>query len=722
MIRSYNPGKLLSAWRRQLAGMNERVFLALLFALTLLAMWLLAGSAYFASQYDLQPGDVADELVRAPRTLTYENAEETRQRQEQAAAAVGGVYSYDAAVLPGAVQEIGRFFDNAALAIAAEQGAAQGAGRPYDPGRAAVRMQELNSWHPVSSEALSDLASLDQARLAEVRRHVLEGLQRILEGNVSDASLNADRARLKAVMEASPMALAEKTAAAEIGSSFIVANNVLDAELTRQAQEQAAANVQSVMVTVRSGETIVAPGQVVTNDDMAALQALGLTGRSSTAGTIAGLGLLLTMELLLLGLYIRRFEKPVRSTRSRQMMVASLLVLFMVIDRLSILAPLSPLIVPMSSLGMLGTLMLRSRLAVILVVITSVNLAAVGADDPQFIITALFGGLAGVFLVTNVMQRRDLLKAGLLAALVVVAAAVASSQIGEASWSRAGSAVLWGLGNGAVAIVATVGLLTIYEMIFNLPTPLKLLELSDPTRPLLKELMIKAPGTYNHSIIMGNIAETAAEEIGANPLLARVGAYYHDIGKLNRPDYFIENQFHVENPHDRLTPSLSRLAIAAHVKDGVRLAGEEGLPLEILDIIEEHHGTTVLSYFYHKAKVEAGERPVDEGDYRYAGRKPSSRESAIIMLADSVEAAVRAQKNPTMRNIKAVIGEIFAQRLRDGQLSESQMVFGDLEKVRRVFEKCLRGFGATRISYPDDEAGHSRTADSGAGQRGPVLR
>jgi hypothetical protein len=215
--------------------------------------------------------------------------------------------------------------------------------------------------------------------------------------------------------------------------------------------------------------------------------------------------------------------------------------------------------------------------------------------------------------------------------------------------------------------------------------------------------MMKAPGTYNHSIIMGNIAESAAESIGANQLLARVGAYYHDIGKLNRPDYFIENQFHVQNPHDRLTPGLSRLAITAHVKDGVALATAEGLPPDIIDIIKEHHGTTVLSYFYHKAKEAAREGPVDEETYRYAGQKPASREAAIIMMADSVEAAVRSLPNPTPRRIKTVIRDIFDQRLRDGQLSESRMTFGDLEKVRKVFEKSLQGFGAMRIAYPEEK-------------------
>ncbi|MEK6536458.1 MAG: HDIG domain-containing metalloprotein, partial [Actinomycetota bacterium] len=367
------------------------------------------------------------------------------------------------------------------------------------------------------------------------------------------------------------------------------------------------------------------------------------------------------------------------------------------------ISPLTPLIVPMAALGMLGTLILGTRMSAILVILSSVNLAIVGGSDPQYILVSLFGGLTAVFLVTHVSQRRDLMRAGLVAGLVVIATAAGASQISESSFARLTGGIAWGAGNAALAIVATIGLLTIYEMVFNLPTPQKLLELADPTRPLLKDLMMKAPGTYNHSIIMGNIAEAAAEAIGANQLLSRVGAYYHDIGKLNRPDYFIENQFHVQNPHDRLTPGLSRLAITAHVKDGVALATAEGLPPDIIDIIKEHHGTTVLSYFYHKAKESTREGVVDEEAYRYAGQKPVSREAAIIMLADSVEAAVRSLNNPTPRRIKTLIRDIFDQRLHDGQLSESRMTFGDLEKVRLVFEKCLQGFGAMRIAYPKEE-------------------
>jgi len=357
----------------------------------------------------------------------------------------------------------------------------------------------------------------------------------------------------------------------------------------------------------------------------------------------------------------------------------------------------------MVALGVVATITLGTRMASLMVIIVSINLAAVGGSAPHYIIVSLLGGMAAVYLSTSVILRRDLMRAGLYAGLFSVIVSLAAGQITESSWSQAGLSIIWGLGNTLSSIIVAIGILSVYEMVFNLPTPLKLLELADPTRPLLKQLMMNAPGTYNHSILMGNIAETAAEAIGANPLLARVGAYYHDIGKLNRPDYFIENQFHVRNPHDRLTPGLSRLAITAHVKDGVALAREEGLPPEILDIIREHHGTTVLSYFYNKALQSTREGKVDQETYRYAGQKPTSRESAIIMLADSVEAAVRSLGDPTMRSIKKVISDIFDQRLRDGQLSETNMTFADLEKVKRAFEACLKGFGASRIPYPQQE-------------------
>ncbi len=713
MNPSIFPGRIIAGLRRLVSAIDVKVFGFFLAVVTFLILWGLLGSVFFPSQYNLKAGDVAQDLIRSPRTLTFEDRAQTAKLQQQAVSQVAKVYTFDPSVLAGVEKNIGGFFDNMSLIVSQEKSAAQNAGQVYDPAKAVARIKSLQGLPPISPASLTTLAQLASDRLAQVRAAVLDSEQLILEGNVTDDSLATDRGRLKAVLGTRPLTGPELDAASEVGDAFLQPNNIYNQQKTQQARDQAAAQVQPAVITVRKGETIVSPGQVVTPEIESKLVALGLTQSGGRYGTLAGIGLLILVEISMLMIYVKKFERRVRGSRSLLFIGASLLILFAAIARVSVIEPLSPLIVPMAALGMLATLMLQTRLSALLVVISSINLAVVAGSDPEYILVGLLGGLAGTFLVTNVSRRRDLMMAGMLAALVVVAAAAAASQIGEASWSRAGAAAAWGAGSGFLAMVAASGLITIYELFFNLPTPLKLLELADPTQPLLKELMMKAPGTYNHSIIMGNIAETAAEAIGANPLLARAGAYYHDIGKLNRPDYFIENQFHIKNPHDRLTPGLSKLAITAHVRDGVRLAKDEGLPPEILDIIKEHHGTTVLSYFYHKAQESAGGQ-VDEETYRYVGQKPASREAAIIMLADSVEAAVRSLKNPTMKNIKAVIRDIFNQRLRDGQLSESQLTFGDLDKVRQVFEKSLRGFGATRIAYPSrrDErvAGHGERA------------
>ncbi|MHB0866097.1 MAG: HD family phosphohydrolase [Thermoleophilia bacterium] len=700
MITPSLIARTITSGRRVFNRIDQRTFAVGLTLLIFALMWVIVASAYLPSRFELEPGEVARDLVRAPRDITFENLADSERQRVQAAENVPKVFSYDASVMPRVLRDIGTAFDHAAAVIAQEKAAAQAASRPYDPVTAGKMIAAVPGFSNIPEADLTGLAGIGEDRLALMRGDLLDGMQRILEGSVTDNTLATDRDRLGSLLQTTTLTSAEQGFAVAIGAVFLEPNNIYSPQKTQQARERAASDIQPVMVTVRSGETVVAPGQVVTEDNVAALRALGLTEQTGKYAAILGVGLMVLVQVLIMFLYINRFEPKVRASRAQQFIVASLVLLFTAMIRIFEIEPLSPLLVPFSALAMLGTFLVGTRLALIMVLIVSANLAMTAGSDPQFLLVALMSGLAGAFLVTNVFQRRDLIRAGIIAGIVIIVTAVGGGQLGESSWWRILSGGAWGAGNAVLAVMLTGALLTFYEMLFNLPTPLKLLELADPTRPLLKELMMKAPGTYNHSIIMGNIAETAAEAIGANPLMARTGAYYHDIGKLNRPDYFIENQFHIKNPHDRLTPGLSRLAITAHVKDGVALARKEGLPPEIVAIIKEHHGTTVLSYFYQKAKeVDRGGR-IDEETYRYAGQKPSTREAAIIMLADSVEAAVRSLASPTVRSIKTVIREIFDQRLRDGQLSDSGMTFSDLEKVRHVFEKCLQGFGSRRIAYP----------------------
>jgi putative nucleotidyltransferase with HDIG domain len=232
-------------------------------------------------------------------------------------------------------------------------------------------------------------------------------------------------------------------------------------------------------------------------------------------------------------------------------------------------------------------------------------------------------------------------------------------------------------------------------------TAMKLIELSNPNQPLLRKLLVEAPGTYHHSIMVGNLAEAATEAVGGNSLLARVGAYYHDIGKTKRPYFFVDNQFGAENPPDRLSPALSALIIASHVKDGLELAHEHKLPEAISQFIREHHGTTVIRYFYRKAvEMDTGDG-VDETDFRYDGPKPQTKETAIVMLADASEATTRTLKNPTPQTIEQVVRRLIKERLEDGQLDEANLTLKDLDVIAQTFTRVLTGVFHQRIEYPE---------------------
>jgi cyclic-di-AMP phosphodiesterase PgpH len=445
---------------------------------------------------------------------------------------------------------------------------------------------------------------------------------------------------------------------------------------------------------------------------LAAVMAVGLTLIISSSYLPTGLGaspvpwknwlgvfLVVLFELLVGAMYLYRFGGKIRADNNLVLVMATLFLLFAGIARLLAIPPLSPYIIPLAALGMMATIIFNARTGHLLVALEALNVGMIAGMDLRFVIVALLVGAFSLYLVSHLTQRSQLVSSGFWVMLAAALCAFAVDMLQETAFPLALQSALWGLGNGLLSMVLTLVLLVVFETAFNLSTPLRLLELANPAQPLLRRLMQVAPGTYNHSIMMGNLAESAAEAIGADPLLARVGAYYHDIGKVTRPEYFIENQLHITNPHDKLTPSLSRLAIMAHVRDGEMLARQSGLPQPVVDIIKQHHGTSVLSYFYQKAK-EGSSEEVPEEEYRYEEEKPGTREAAIIMLADSVEAAAKSMRNPTLKKLQGLIHEIFKQKMEDGQLDRSQLTFGDLHEIGEVFDKGLRGMMGHRIEYP----------------------
>jgi putative nucleotidyltransferase with HDIG domain len=318
-------------------------------------------------------------------------------------------------------------------------------------------------------------------------------------------------------------------------------------------------------------------------------------------------------------------------------------------------------------------------------------------------------------------ERKIIIKTGAkLGLLNAVLAVVIHVYMGTASWSTLPFdltvAFLGGIGSGII----TAGMAPVVEMVFHYTTDITLLELANLDRPILRRLMLEAPGTYHHSMVVGSLVEAAAAEIGANPILAKVCGYYHDIGKLKQPLYFIENQSDGRNKHDKLAPSMSALILIAHVKNGVEIAREHKLGQVIIDTTEQHHGTSLISYFYEKAKTVKGEDAVNIDDYRYPGPRPQTREAGLVMLADVVEAASRTLENPTPSRIQGLVQNLINKIFSDGQLDYCELTLKDLHRIARSFNKILNGIHHHRIEYQDSAYLTSGKAKNGSADRKPA--
>ena len=362
---------------------------------------------------------------------------------------------------------------------------------------------------------------------------------------------------------------------------------------------------------------------------------------------------------------------------------------------------LTGFMVPTAAVSMLIAVLLDRKLAVFIAAVMSVFVGLMMGSQLQYAIVSLVGGVVGVFSVSDISERTDLTRASIYIVLANTVAITALLLVRTNSLRLVWLGVLFGLINGILSAILTIGSLPFLENAFGITTPVKLLELSNPNQPLLHRLLVEAPGTYHHSMMVANLAEGAADATGADQLLTRVGAYYHDIGKLKRPYFFIENQLTSENPHDKLAPTLSTLVITAHVKDGVELAEENDLPQDVNDIIAQHHGTSLVSYFYHKACECESNETISETAFRYEGKKPQTKEAAIVMLADSVEAAVRSIRYSGHGRLEAQVRKVIQDKIEDGQLEESPLTYKELEIITKTFVRILSGMFHSRIEYPD---------------------
>ncbi|MBW3666984.1 MAG: HDIG domain-containing protein [Actinobacteria bacterium] len=496
-------------------------------------------------------------------------------------------------------------------------------------------------------------------------------------------------------------------AVGEIVANFILPNNLIDDEETQARQEAAAAEVEDVTVTYLEDQEIVREGVLMTRLDIDAIQATrsGVTEQASL-----GLLSLIAVLVALLGLYLSRF-RPEFWARPRMVALLGILVLLAaaaVRGAEALQEATTWYVLPAVAFGFMTAILFDQRIAVLMALALGV-LTAAGTLDSGVTVYASLAAMAPIPFVSSVSTRGAFRNAVVLSSLAAAAIAASTAWFFHAVPTSGdtgvvvGTSLAWAFGISVLASLVALAALQFFESAFDITTTLSLLDLTDRNHEALQLIQERAFGTFNHSLMVGTLADAAARAIGANPLLARAMAYYHDLGKTENPTYFIENQFGIPNPHDMLEPKESAEIIRSHVTDGVRLAAEHNIPSEVTQGIVSHHGDGVMRYFYEKAREMYGEE-VEVEDYRHIGHKPRTAEAAIIMLADSLEAACRAvfqTQEPSPDAIEKVVDRIVNEKLDDGQLSESPITLAELSKVRQAFLDSLKGHYHQRIAYPN---------------------
>jgi putative nucleotidyltransferase with HDIG domain len=495
----------------------------------------------------------------------------------------------------------------------------------------------------------------------------------------------------------------------EIGSLFLVPNLSLDQKEMERRKQEALVSITKQKRVVLKGETIVAKGQQVTNADLEKISSLAKfrveSGLKSNPWHFLHplLGRVFFVGAILLGLalFLYSIKREVFYDNSKLLMISSIVVFEMVIAYLVLFKwHLSEYLIPVTIASMLLTILLDLEVGLISTFALGILLGVVNLFDFKLAFISIVAGTLACYSVKEVTHRYRFYRPMLFISFAYVVFIYFAESLKLSSPGAVLSLCGYGLFNGFISPILTIGLLPIFESIFDVSTDITLLELSDLNRPLLKRLALEAPGTYHHSIIVANLAEAAAKAIGANVLLARVGAYYHDIGKIEKPEYFVENQTGAKNKHEKLVPSMSALILESHVKEGVEMAVEANLPKRIIDFIQEHHGTTLMSYFYNKA-LEQGATQELMDEYRYPGPKPRSKETAIVMLADAVEAASRTLDDPKPSRMKSLTKKIIDSKLQAGELADSNLTFRELFAIQQSFLPVLISVFHPRVEYPE---------------------
>jgi len=717
-------------------------------------------------QYDLN--DVAERDIKAPKDFFVEDKSATEKKRQQATSEVLTVYDYDADLAKSLSQNVNQAFEELRAIIDAQKTRkSQDSATPLeleetifeDPKLSlhdqlwAKRQQfedkigfriSKGAFRALEKEQFSqNIPLIINKILAEILKNGVvtnkEILLKEMDKGIILRNVNTqkergvrnlkqfyglDQAKTRARVIGQPylkdIDYSVKNLIIDFVQELIQPNITLNKNETQERKKSAAADIKPVLHKMKAGEMLLREGEIVTEVQLLKLQTLEAQTKTEQVllSSIGAAMIMLSLLITTYTLHLNRQTHLVGAHNKKLLLIASVTVTFFLLAVLSssfseMLTrnspyPISGLSVyfgiPLASGAMIICLFLGLTAAIPISVVMAIGFAVIFQNSFEIFLYFLISSTMAAYWIRDCRERKVFINAGVKIGLLnIVLATAIDFYMAEFSGSRLlwdwGFAFLGGIGAGIV----TAGIVPLIEMIFDYTTDITLLELANLDRPILRRLMIEAPGTYHHSVIVGTLVEAAASEIRANPLLARVCGYYHDIGKIKKPLYFIENQ-KGKNKHDKLAPSMSSLILIAHVKDGVEIAKKNKLGAVILDTIKQHHGTSLIKFFFEKAKQRRGEDSVNIDDFRYPGPKPQTRETGLVMLADTVEAASRTLENPTPSRIQGLVHNLINKIFSDGQLDACELTLKDLHNIAKSFNKILTGIHHHRIEYPEQRA------------------
>lgn len=666
-------------------------------AITFVLLFVLLLTGITPDQYDIHVGQPSSKTVYASKDV--EDVVTTEALRTAAANQVEPSYkSADTSVNSAVLTDMQNAFESI-LKLKAEFASAAGEEITDE------LLNRFNAQSPVSitKDSLAVLLATDDETFAAMAdASVIEARDNLNttlpEGQESAAVTRITRNLLTEEYAANLVAIAT-----EVLRENLRPNMLIDQEITEANRQKARDAVEPEMLVKR--EVIVREGEIVTEAQYEMIRSLGLLADDKLdVVLLGGLFLLVLIFCGAIFLYLWLFDQQVLQDNKHLLLLCIIIVLEVAISLL--VRDLNSYLMPVAIGAILISIFIDTKTAMFVNTMLSFTVSMLVSADGLFSMTmfsillmAFAAGPVAAFVLSHKQLRTGTLLAGFSVALVNFVVALSIGLISSTNLKTALTNACWAIGGGVFSAVLAIGLQSLLEWMFNLATNAKLIELSNPNQPLLRRLLMEAPGTYHHSIIVANLAEAGTTAVGGNGLLARVGAYYHDVGKLKRPMYFKENQMG-DNPHDRTDPRVSTAILTAHTRDGAQMALKDRLPVQVVDIIRQHHGDSLVLYFYDKAAKLYGE-DIDISAFRYEGPRPRSKEAAVVMLADTIEAATRTLANPSPEKMEALIRKLVREKMDDGQLNDSALTFSDLDKICSTFSTVLTGVFHERIEYPE---------------------